>query len=177
MAPADEPPLDAAELFVRLHAAGVAYVVIGGFAVIAHGVVRATRDLDVCPAPDSGNLERLATLLRNLEARQFGLGEFAENEFPLDPTRAADLAQGGNFLVLTALGRLDVMQWIPGIEAEQAYAVLASDALEAIVHGVPVRVASLPQLRAMKAAAGRPQDHRDLEDLSTAHPEPPPRLA
>ena len=44
-------PLDAAELFRRLADARIQYVVIGGFAVIAHGVIRATKDLDVCPTP------------------------------------------------------------------------------------------------------------------------------
>lgn len=39
-------------LLEELNGAGVQYVVIGGIAVIRHGVVRATKDLDVgVPAP------------------------------------------------------------------------------------------------------------------------------
>jgi hypothetical protein len=35
-------------------------VVIGGLAAGAHGVVRATRDLDLVAAPDEQNMDRLA---------------------------------------------------------------------------------------------------------------------
>ena len=43
-----------------LNASGVAYVIVGGLAVAAHGVVRATRDLDLVPEPSAENLDRLA---------------------------------------------------------------------------------------------------------------------
>jgi 16S rRNA C1402 (ribose-2'-O) methylase RsmI len=46
-------------LLSDLNAAGVRYVVIGGIAVIRHGVVRATRDVDVVVASD----ERTAAAL------------------------------------------------------------------------------------------------------------------
>ncbi len=163
--------LDAAALFRRLHEAGVEYVVIGGFAVIAHGVIRATKDLDICPDPSSASLEQLAALLLDLDARQVGVGDFDQREMPFDPRRAGDLAEGGNFLVETRLGRLDVMQWVPGIDADSAYPVLVADAVEGIVHGTPVKVCSLEHLRLMKRTAGRGQDIQDLEDLAIAHPE------
>lgn len=57
---------DAAALFARLHQAGVRYIVIGGFAVIAYGAQRLTKDLDICPAPDRENLIRLAQLTRRI---------------------------------------------------------------------------------------------------------------
>lgn len=164
-------PLDVEAWFRRLHEAGIDYVVIGGFAVIAHGVVRATKDLDVVPSPDPENLRRLADLLADLDARQVGQEELGAAEFPLDPTRAEDLAQGGNFLVETALGRLDVMQWVPAFGEDAAYEHLARSAVEGEAFGVVVRVASLADLRTMKRAAGRPQDMADLADLATAHPE------
>jgi hypothetical protein len=72
------PHFDAAELFARLHQANVRYVVIGGFAVIAHGAQRYTKDLDICPDPDPENLTRLAHLLGELGATQ--IGDFAGQE-------------------------------------------------------------------------------------------------
>jgi hypothetical protein len=60
-------------LIERLVDAGVEFVIVGGFAVIAHGHVRATRDLDVVPAPRRGNYERLAALLRRMDAEQIGV--------------------------------------------------------------------------------------------------------
>lgn len=163
-------PLDAAEWFRQLDTAGVAYVVIGGFAVIAHGVIRATKDIDVCPAPDHANLTRLAGLLRQLNARQIGVEEFGAGEFPADPTVADDLAMGGNFLVETDIGRLDIMQWVPGLD-EDAYGQLARSAETGQAFGVHIRVASLTDLRRMKRAAGRPQDLQDLADLDAARGE------
>jgi hypothetical protein len=159
------PPLDPAALFRRLHEADVRYVVIGGFAVIAHGVQRSTADLDICPDPDPANLTRLALLLRDLEARQAEAGDFRQDELPFDPTDPERLGEGGNFRLETSLGSLDIMQSIPGIAGEPAYRELAGEAIEAEVRGVPVTVCSLRHLLAMKQAADRPLDRVDLDQL------------
>ncbi len=164
-------PLDPARLFTGLHAAGIEHIVIGGFAVIAHGVVRTTKDLDICPDPEPHNLERLASFLSAVNATQLGVGDFDASEMPFDPTDPTDLAAGGNFRLTTELGDLDVMQWIPGLPEERAYATLAPAATTGLLGDVPVRVCSLKHLRQMKRAAGRPQDVQDLSDLELAHPE------
>ena len=65
----------------------------------------------------------------------------------------------------TALGGIDVIQRAPGVPS---FATLLTDAVDADVLGVPVRISSLGHLRAMKAATGRAQDRADLENL----PEP-----
>lgn len=161
--------LDAGGLLRRLHEASVEYVVIGGLAVIAHGVQRFTNDLDICPSPDPDNLGRLADLLDRAEARQLGVGDFDEREFPFDPRRPAELAEGGNFRLLTAHGVLDIMQWIPGIPDEHAYGALVGDSVEGTAFGVPLKVCSLEHLRQMKRTADRPQDRQDLADLASAH--------
>jgi hypothetical protein len=46
-----------------LNRVGVRYVLIGGIALIRHGVVRATRDVDAILAPEPENLERLRALI------------------------------------------------------------------------------------------------------------------
>ncbi|MGI9081014.1 MAG: hypothetical protein ACR2FZ_01865 [Thermoleophilaceae bacterium] len=107
--------------------------------MIAHGVIRGTKVLDICPDPAPATLERLAALLIDLDARQVGVGDFDQREMPFDPRSPGDLAEGGNFLVETRLGRLDVMQWVPGIEADSAYPVLVVEAVEGLVHGAPVK--------------------------------------
>lgn len=162
-------PLDVEAWLRHLDRAGVEFVIIGGFAVIAHGVVRATKDLDVCPDPDEANLHRLAALLRDLHAQQIGVEELGEDQFPLDPLDPADLARGGNFLLETDLGRLDIMQWVPGMDEDGAYTELAGDAVTGEAFGVTFRVASLQHLRRMKRTAGRPRDLQDLADLEDAH--------
>jgi hypothetical protein len=53
-----EPAFD--ELLRRLAAAQVEFVVVGGLAVNAWGVVRGTKDVDVVVAPEPENLKRVA---------------------------------------------------------------------------------------------------------------------
>ncbi len=52
--------LDPARVFATLDRHGVDYLTIGAFAVIAHGYVRATADIDLVARQDRDNLERLA---------------------------------------------------------------------------------------------------------------------
>jgi hypothetical protein len=66
-------PLDVEGLLAALEGAAVHFVVIGGFAVGAHGYPRATKDLDIVPDPDPENLERLASLLTDLNASVLGM--------------------------------------------------------------------------------------------------------
>lgn len=55
-------------LLEDLNRAGVRYVVVGGIAVIRHGVVRATKDLDIVVAGDEATADRLAALIQEWEA-------------------------------------------------------------------------------------------------------------
>jgi hypothetical protein len=47
----------------HLNGAGVRYVLVGGIALIRHGVVRATRDIDAVFDPDTSNVERIRVLV------------------------------------------------------------------------------------------------------------------
>lgn len=86
----------------------VDFIVIGGFAVIAYGYVRATKDLDIVPDPSPDNIARLAYALAELNARVRGVEEFDDAELP-QPDREG-LALGGNFVLDTDGGRLDVLR-------------------------------------------------------------------
>ncbi|MGA2452502.1 MAG: hypothetical protein ABSG93_03195 [Solirubrobacteraceae bacterium] len=153
------------ELLLRLSGAQVEFVVIGGVAVGVHGFIRATKDLDIVPDPDPANLERLAGVLTEIGAKHADIGDLEPNEFPYDPTDAHQLAGGANFRLDTALGALDIMQWVAGINADLAYTELATEALTVGFRHTEVSVCSLEHLRKMKSAAGRPQDLEDLKRL------------
>ncbi len=109
--------------------AGVQHVIIGGWAVNAHGHRRFTGDVDICPDPRFENLARLAVLLRDLNAQQLGLEHFDPAELPGNPTDPESLAEGGNFRPETELGILDIMQWISGEDRELSYDEVAREAV------------------------------------------------
>lgn len=161
------PELDIQGLLRHLDEANVEFVVIGGVAVGFHGYVRATKDLDVVPAPDAPNLERLVTVLRALDAELDGAGEFEASELP-DPLDADTLGLGGNWVLQTRLGRFDVMQWFGDSEL---WGMLSPAALEVDLDGTQIRVASYEDLVALKRQAGRPSDLEDLERLRQARGE------
>ncbi|HWY18875.1 MAG TPA: hypothetical protein VNY27_09230 [Solirubrobacteraceae bacterium] len=127
--------------------------------------MRTSKDLDVVPNPARENLERLAAALADINAVDDEAGDFDPDEIPMSALCVEDLSQGGNFCLATDLGRLDVFQWVSGVEANDLYAELDREALAGSVEGVPLRVCGLEHLRAMKRAAGRPQDQADLERL------------
>jgi hypothetical protein len=153
------------ELLLALIRAPVRFIVIGGIAVGVHGYVRATTDLDIVPDPDPTNLTRLARLLRELEAQHVGVGEFGPEEFPFDPLDPEQLAQGANFRLETTLGPLDIMQWVAGIDSDPAFTALEREAITVAFRNEQLLVCGLDHLRAMKRAAGRDQDLRDLAEL------------
>ena len=161
------PELDIQGILDQLDEAGVEYIVIGGVAVGFHGYVRATKDLDIVPAPDSRNLERLVAALRSLDAELDGAGDFEATELP-DPLDAETLALGGNWVLQTRLGRFDVMQWVGDTEL---WDMLSPSAVEVELEGVKVRVAGYDDLVALKKLAARPSDLEDLERLRQARGE------
>jgi hypothetical protein len=150
-------PLDVDGILAGLHRHGVQYVLIGSLALAAHGYVRATRDIDIVPAPDRPNLERLATALAELQAQLIG-GEL----LPEVSLGVESLASGANFPVETRYGRLDVMQDEPGIPE---YAQLAAAAFPVDVGDHEILVSGRDHLVAMKRAANREIDRVDLTRL------------
>lgn len=153
-------PLDVEGLLAALEKDEVRFVVIGGFAVGAHGYPRATKDLDIVPDPDPANLKSLASVLADLDASVLGMDEFAEEE-AVQPD-AVGLEMGGNFVLATSRGRLDIMQLVG---PDLGYVDLASAAVEDEVFGHRVRFCGFDHLVAMKEAAGRPEDEIDLKRL------------
>lgn len=150
------------ELLRRLADAEVRFVLIGGLALNAWGVVRGTKDVDVVADPDPDNLARLAQTVFEL-----GGQVQAREAFVSSAAGIADLlGKGERVQIDTPLGSLDVIEGMPGVPS---YAELSQRADQVEVLGVSVTVCALEDLRAMKRAAGRTRDLADLEDLDTAH--------
>lgn len=148
-----------AELLATLRHHRVEFVVIGGYSLAAHGYIRATKDIDIVPDPDADNLRRLATALRELDA-EVDIGDLHAAELGIEPDEDG-LAAGGNRVLHTRFGRLDVMQDVPGLRGYES--------LRARSIGVgPDRYAGYDELISMKAASGREEDLRDIAALEAA---------
>ncbi len=143
-----------------LNDAGIRYVVVGGLAVIRHGAVRATKDVDVAVAMDRDNLTRIAALLERWQA----------TNPDGTPLRRADLVPLGALALRTPHCLVDVLseQLLPAPFDE----VLARADLKKI-DGVAAPICGLADLTAMKRATGRGSDELDLVRLREAHGELP----
>lgn len=137
------------------------FIVVGGLAVNAWGVVRGTKDIDIVVAPEPENLKRVA------EVAVAAGGHVQQGEALLgSPISIASAIAGGEQVAIeTDLGRLDIVQGLDGVPS---YEELRSRTSEAEILGVTVAVCSIEDLKAMKRAAGRTRDLADLEDLEAA---------
>ncbi len=136
---------DFADFLAALNKEGVAYVVIGGIAVLAYLPYRTTRDLDVLIEPTLENAERA----RRAVERWGGF----EPRFAVEEFIAGDVLSFGGLL------RVEVHSRVPGPEWAQVWAGRVAGELR----GVPAYFASLDDLIAMKEAGGRAD--KDLPDL------------
>lgn len=152
------------EIVRELAARSVRYVVVGGIAVVLHGVPRATFDLDLLVdlAP-----ENVLALVEALEALGYR---------PRAPVPARDLAiaerraewvRGKKMRAFTFWhsrgGEVDVL-----LDAPIDYAEAARDRLIVDADGTPVPLASIECLIRLKEAAGREVDRSDVEALRKA---------
>lgn len=119
---------DFERIISTLHRHGVAYVLIGGAAANAHGSTLLTEDVDITPARDRANMDRLAAALHDLRARIRTANEPEGVEFPLDGGFLA--AQPLMLNLTTDAGDVDLALAPSGFTA--GYDALAPRAVERI---------------------------------------------
>jgi hypothetical protein len=160
--PQDEPSgPDLSGVVADADAVGLDYVVIGGFSVIYHGYVRATRDSDLL-VPDGPEAD--AAVVRFLERVR---GRRLRDDKALT---AEDVASGEHLRIRSRHGIIDVMRGgLPPLD----YDTVARRAEVTEWDGQTVRVAALPSLVGFKRLAGRPQDRLDLAELEALYDELP----
>ncbi len=155
---ASDSPFEPQRLVAALNAAGVRYVIVGGLAAGVHGVIRATRDVDLVPDSAVANMDRLAHALNELGARH-----------PVTdaPLTGEALSRPASVKLLTSAGELHVLNRMPGtppFDEFEAHCVLVE-----LEPDVEAPVCSLPHLRQMKRASDRPRDSVDLAELDELH--------
>ena len=140
---------DFKDLIAELNAQGVEYLVVGAHALAAHGIVRATKDIDFWVRPTEFNARRAYRALASFGA-------------PLDDLTEQDLTTPGLiFQIGVPPVRVDVITSIDGVEFDEAW----PDRLESIFGDEPIAVLSIHHLIQNKRAAGRLQDLADVERL------------
>lgn len=140
----------------------VDFILIGGVASTLYGAPFVTVDLDIVPALETTNLDRLAAALRELKALLRDADNDEEVDINFDGRMLKKVIPEFRFLRFdTKHGFLDIIYRPAGT---QGFRDLAASARDQDVGSVQVRVASLEDVIRSKQAIGRP---RDLEQLPT----------
>ena len=129
----------------------VRYLVIGGWALAAHGVPRMTKDLDLWVLPESTNAAAVVSALEEFGFADVGL-------------TTADFEEEG---IVVQLGyppnRVDLITTPTGVSFTSCW----TDRLELSLDGIQVPFIGLEGLKTNKRSTGRPQDLVDLETLES----------
>lgn len=140
---------DFSEFIACCIAREVRFLIVGGYAVAAHGHPRYTKDLDVWIWVDPDNAARLTLALEDFG---FGSLDLGPTDF-LAPERVVQLGYPPL--------RIDLLTSVDGVTFETCY----PDRMTMIIDDVAVPFIDLTNLRRNKAASGRPQDLADLAAL------------
>lgn len=158
---------DPDRILAALDRHGVDYVLVGGVAARAHGASRTTSDIDCVPSTEAANLERLADVLRSLDARLrvAGMSDAEARELPVQ-LDAVTLAAFGSSTWMTDAGPLDLLVELRDpAGGHHPFADLVGRGLSVEIAGVSVWIASLGDIVASKQHAARPKDLEALPEL------------
>jgi len=127
----------------------VRFILVGAYALAAHGYPRATMDIDIwiMPSPE------------NADAVFRALGRFGS---PLHNLTKEDLQRDGTvFQIGVAPRRIDIITTASGLQFEPAY----RDSIPVSIEGIEIRIPSIDNLILNKRATGRTKDLADAEAL------------
>lgn len=140
---------DFRDMLLALNGADAAYLVVGAYAVAAHGHPRATGDLDIWVRADEENAGKV---FRAIQVFGAPLHEISESDFSVPSVV---------FQIGVPPGRIDIHTVVSGIEFCGAW----ESRLEVTMDGITFPVVGRSDLIANKRASGRPKDLADLDAL------------
>jgi hypothetical protein len=139
---------DFLDMLSALFEAGVEFLVVGAHALAAHGVPRATGDLDIWIRPSEENATRVLEALASFGA-------------PLFDLTSADLVQDDTvFQIGVPPGRIDLLSGISGVRFDDAWPRRIEIRLPELAFDVPVL--GREDFLRNKRASGRPKDRADI---------------
>ena len=140
---------DYKEMLQSLADEQVKFLLVGAYALAAHGYPRATMDIDIWVMPSPSNAEAVLRALR-----RFGS--------PLHGLTVEDLQKDDTiFQIGVAPRRIDIITGASGLKFDDAF----SRSIETDVEGLNIHVPSLDDLIRNKKASGRTKDLADAEAL------------
>ncbi len=144
------------ELTRRLVEAQVEFVLIGGFAAVAHGVTLVTRDVDICCRFSEANLMRIQKALADLHPVHRSRPDLP---LALTPEQCANFV---NLYLKTDLGVVDCLGEVKGIGNFES---VLSQSMEVELPFGKCRVLGLEGLIRAKEAMDRDHDRITLVQL------------
>ncbi len=151
-------------IFKALSTHRIRYVVVGGVAVLLHGVVRLTADLDLSVSLDSGNLKAFVDLMNEMGFKPripVDAHELISQETRASWKREKEMIAFTFYQPEKMIQQIDVF-----IEDLIPFADLERDAVTFDIFGIEVKVASLKHLKQLKSLSGRPGDKADIDALN-----------
>jgi hypothetical protein len=140
---------DYRDILQCLAAEKASFLLVGAYAMAAHGYPRATMDIDLWVRPSPENAEAVLRALLRFGASLQGL-------------TAADLERDDTiFQIGVAPRRIDLITGATGLRFDEAMA----HSVEADLEGLRIRVLSVDDLIRNKRATGRTKDRADAEAL------------
>lgn len=143
---------EAKRILAAFKAEGVEYVLVGAMAMAAHGLIRATRDVDLFVSPEPANVERLRRALMSLYDDP-NVEEITSEDLAGDYPAVEYSPPHGRYS-LDILARLGEVFRYEDLEAQQI-----------VVDGIAIRVATPRMLYRMKRGTVRPLDRLDAEAI------------
>jgi hypothetical protein len=134
----------------KLAGGGVEFVVVGGYAAVAHGASLMTRDVDICCRFSVANLQRLAQVLADVRPRH----RLTPQKLPLEMTDAF-AATLKNLYLETDLCVLDCLGEVAGVGD---FDHVLHQSIEVDTPSGKCRLLGLDALIRAKEAMGRTQD-------------------
>lgn len=155
------------DIVKALNDAAVRYLIAGGLAVVAHGYLRFTADVDLILDLDEDNARRALSALSGLGYRP--RAPVAIDDFG-DPKARARWVHEKGLTVFSLLSPEHLATEVDlFVEAPLDFDRAHRDALTLDVGpGVPATFLSYDDLVALKKAAGRPQDLADIDRLQAS---------
>ena len=142
---------DYKEMLQCLAVEKVKCLLVGAYALAAHGYPRATMDIDIWIMPSPGNA---AAVLRAL--RRFGAS--------LQNLTREDLQKDGTiFQIGVSPRRIDIITSASGLQFEPVY----QNSIPVNIEGIEVRIPPIDDLIVNKKATGRTKDAADVEVLES----------